>query len=175
MAERLISDLIKGLPSDEFAERAILGAMLLENHYVNQVFSEIGSDDFYKESHKIIAAAIDNLVNNGKAADTVTVSGYIKKKNELKFAGGYEYINSLIDGIPENLNIEDYVKIVKDQSSLRKIIITSLGVIQKGVNQKADTDNILNELQEDIIRISQSRVLAGFLPTKDLVTDTRDT
>lgn len=172
MADRLTHDLIKALPSDEFAERAVLGAMLLDNSYVNQVFSALSSDDFYAEAHKIIAAAIDNLVNNGKAADTVTVSSYIKKKNELKFVGGYEYINSLVDGIPDNINIEEYIKIVKDQSSLRKIIITSLGVIQKGIGQKAETEIILNELQEDIIKISKSRITGGFISPKILIPET---
>ncbi|MCK4835515.1 MAG: replicative DNA helicase [Candidatus Aminicenantes bacterium] len=172
MPNRLTPDLNKALPFDEFAERAILGAMLIDNRYVNEVFSSINSDDFYSESHKSVAAAIDNLVNKGQGADTVTVSGYLKKKDELKFAGGYEYINSLIDGIPENINLGEYIKVVRDQSALRKIIITSMGVIQKGVDQKADTESILNELQEDIIKISGSRVLGGFLSTKELVPET---
>ena len=172
MPDRITPDLNQALPFDEFAERAVLGAMLLDNRYANEVFSAVNSDDFYRESHKNIAAAIDNLVNKGKAADTVTISGYLKKKNELKFAGGYDFINSLIDGIPENINISEYIKIVRDQAALRKIILTSLGVIQKGVNHKADTESILNELQEDIIKISKSRVMGGFHSTTDLVPET---
>lgn len=174
MPDSLTSDLTKALPHDEFAERAVLGAMLIDNRYVNEVFSSINSDDFYSASHKTVAAAIDNLVNKGKGADTVTVSGYLKKRKELKFAGGYEYINSLIDGIPENINLVEYIKIVKDQSALRKIIITSMGVIQKGVDQKADSESIINELQEDIIKISRSRVLGGFMSTQELIPETVD-
>ncbi len=50
--------------------------------------------------------------------------------------------------------------------------MTSLGVIQKGVNHKADTESILNELQEDIIKISKNRVMGGFHSTTDLVPET---
>lgn len=168
----ITSDLNKALPHDEFAERAIIGAMLIDNKYVNEVFSKINSEDFYRDSHKTIVAAIKNLIENGGSADTVTVSGYLDKKKELKFVGGYDYLNSLIDGIPENLNIEEYIEIVMDRSALRKIIITSMGVIQKGVEQKVDTEAILNELQEDIIKISDDRDKDGFHSTAKLVPET---
>lgn len=172
MQEGAATEFDKALPHDEFAERAILGAMLIDNKYVNEVFSEITSEDFYRDAHKNIAAAIDFLVNKGDAADIVTIAGHLKKKNELKFVGGYEYINSLIDGIPENLNIGQYVKIVKDRGALRRIILLSMGVIRKGVEEKADTESILNELQEDIIKVSESRVKEGFHACGDLVPQT---
>lgn len=72
MPDRITPDLNQTLPFDEFAERAVLGAMLLDNRYANEVFSAVNSDDFYRESHKNIAAAINNLVNKGKAADTLS-------------------------------------------------------------------------------------------------------
>ncbi len=172
MADNLNSDLDKALPNDEFAERAILGAMLIDNNYANEVFSQISSEDFYREAHKLISTAIDFLVNNGGVADIVTVSGHLKKKNEIKFVGGYEYINSLIDGIPANLIIGEYVKIVKDRASLRKVILTSMGVIKKGVEANADTESLLNELQEDIIKISEDRVKAGFHASSVVVPET---
>ncbi len=165
------SDLIKALPHDEFAERAILGAMLINNKYSNIVFSKIDSEDFYRDSHKTIAQAIKRLVEKGKPADTVTICGYLEKGKELKFVGGYDYLNSLIDGIPDNINIEEYVDTVKDRSALRKIIVASLGVVQKGVDHQADTTAILSELQEDIIKISDQRDKEGFHSSKELVPD----
>jgi replicative DNA helicase len=172
MQESVTTDFSKALPHDEFAERAILGAMLIDNKYANEVFSEITSGDFYRDAHKNIAAVVDYLTNSGSTADIVTVAGHLKKKKELKFVGGYEYINSLIDGIPENVNIAEYIKIVKDRAALRRIILTSMGVIRKGVEEKAETESILNELQEDIIKISESRQKEGFHSCKELVPQT---
>lgn len=168
------SDFNLVLPSDEFAERALLGSMLIDNRYTNEVFSDLSSEDFYSASNKKIASAISYLVNKGEHIDIITISEYLKRKKELKFVGGYDYINSLTDGIPQNLNISEYIKIVKDRSSLRKIIITSMGVIQKGVENKTETENILNELQEDIIKISESRIKRGFLSSGELIQGTLD-
>ncbi len=166
------SEIKKALPSDEFAERAILGAMLINNKYANEVFSEIHSEDFYRNSHQKIAAAIDFLINKGEAADIVTIAGYLDKKGELKYAGGFEYINSLIDGIPESLNIAEYVKSVKDRSVLRQIVKTSMGIAKKGVEEAVDSESILEELQGDILKISGNSTKGGFHPATEVVPDT---
>lgn len=163
------AELIKTLPHDEIAERAILGAMLYDNKYVNEVFSTIGVDDFYRDSHRLIASAISNLLNDGKRVDIVTIASHLEKSKELKFAGGHSYISSLADDVPENVEIGEYVRIVKDRSALRKIITTSMQIIQRSVESSADTDSILNELQEDIIKISEHRIRKGFSPTAELV------
>lgn len=169
-----ITDLNQALPHDGFAERALLGAMLIDNNYANEVFSQINSDDFYRDSHKIIAAAIDNLVNHGGSADIVTVSGYLEKSKELKFVGGFEYLSSLLDGVPESINIEEYIEEVKDRSALRKIILTSLGVIKSGTEPKADTREILTRLQEDLIKIADTEIQRGFSDSADVIRETME-
>jgi replicative DNA helicase len=162
------------LPHDEIAEKALLGAMLVDNRYVNQVFSEIASEDFFHESHILVAQAVLQLVNGGSVADIITVSSLLEKKKKLQFVGGHAFVTSLVDDIPENLDIQEYVKIVKDRSTLRKIILTSRGIIQKGVEPAADTVSLLNEMQEDIIKISEDRVKRGFVPTAEMVPEAMD-
>ncbi len=162
-------DLKKALPHDEIAEKALLGAMLLDNRYVNQVFSEISSDDFFRDTHHVIASAILHLVNSNSRADIITVASHLEKTSELKFVGGHASISSLVDDIPENLDIKEYIKIVQDRSMLRKIIVTSMGIIQKGVEPTADTIGLLNEIQEDIYKISGEKIKKGFFATSELV------
>jgi replicative DNA helicase len=137
----------KTLPHDEIAEKALLGAMLIDNRYVNEVYSHVSSEDFFFDSHRTIASAVFNLVNSNQTADIITVSSYLEKQKELKFVGGHSFIATLIDDIPENLDIGDYVKIVKDRSALRRIILTSNQIIQKGGEPSADADTLINEIQ----------------------------
>lgn len=168
------SELKQALPHDGFAERAILGAMLIDNKYIDEVFSEINSGDFYRDSHKLIAAAIDNLVNNGGSADIVTVAGHLDKNQELKFVGGYEYLSSLLNGVPETLNIEEYVEVVKDRSALRRLMLASMGVVKSGGEPKADTRDILTKLQEDLNKIADVEIQAGFAPSSDIIPETME-
>ena len=157
------------LPHDEIAEKALLGAMLVDNRYVNQVFSEISSDDFFRDSHILIAQAVLQLANAGSAVDIITVSSLLEKRKKLQFVGGHAFVTSLVDDIPENLDIKEYVGIVKDRSTLRKIIMASRGIIQKGVDPAADTISLLNEMQEEIIKIAENREKKGFKSTAEMV------
>ena len=166
------SEFTKALPHDAFAEKAVLGAMLLDNKYANLVFSEINSEDFYRDSHKLIAAAIDKLVNSSTAADIITVGGLLDKNKDLKFVGGYEYLSSLLDGIPENINLEEYVQAVKDRSTLRKLMMASMGVIKNSTEPKAETRDILTRLQEDLIKIAGTEIHSGFAPSAEIVSET---
>ena len=168
------SEIKQALPHDGFAERAILGAMLIDNKYINEVFSEINSDDFYRDSHKIIAAAIDKLVNSSSSVDIVTVAGHLNKSKELKFVGGVEYLSSLLDGVPENINVEEYIRVVKDRSSLRRLMKASMEVIKTGSEPHSDTKDILNQLQEDIIKIADIEIQKGFAPASVIVPETME-
>jgi len=160
------------LPHDGFAEKAILGAMLVDNKYASEVFSELNSDDFYRDANKLIAAVINKLVDSGNIADIVTVAGILDKNHELKFVGGYEYLSSLLDGVPDNLSIESYVRIVKDRSSLRKLMMASMGVVKSGSEARADTKDILTRLQEDIIKIADIEIRSGFASAQEVVDET---
>ena len=164
----------QALPHDGFAERALLGAMLIDNHYTNLVFEKVNSDDFYRDSHKIIASAISRLVDNGGTADIVTVAGYLENTKELKFVGGYEYLSSLLDGVPDNLNVDEYIAVVRDRSALRKLILTSMGVIKSGTEPRADTTDILSQLQDDIIKIADAEIRTGFSPSDIVVQETME-
>ncbi len=159
------------LPSSEHAEKAVLGAMFIDNRYIDEVFKEINSDDFHRASHKSIASAIYRIYDEGSKADTLTVGEYLGKE-ELKFAGGYSYLNALTDGIPENFDITEYIKIVKDRSTLRKIINTSTEVISSGLEPKAEIQSILAKLQEDIIKIAGTEISEGFKPSDIIVNET---
>lgn len=148
--------------------------MLIDNNYINEIFSQINSDDFYRDSHKTIAAALNKLIDGGGHADIVTLAGLLEKNKELKFVGGIEYLSSLLDGIPDKINIEEYVAEVKDRSSLRRIILTSLGVVKSGAAPGADTKEILTKLQEDLIKIADTEIQAGFSPSPTVVEETMD-
>lgn len=167
-----MSEFIDSLPHDDFSEKAVLGLLLLDNSYINKVLQRINSDDFFSESHRSIAAAIISLINDNTAADTITVSEYLKSNNKLKIVGGYEYIESLVDSIPKNINIEHYVNSIKEKTTLRKIISTSNQTIEDTHQPKADFKDILTKLQERIIIISESETITDLKPTTETVPDT---
>jgi replicative DNA helicase len=167
-----VKELIDSLPHDDFSEKAVLGILLLDNSYFNEVLKNIQPDDFFSEAHRSIASAVTHLLNKNQAADTITVSEYLKANQKLKIAGGYEYIESLVDSVPKNINIKYYIDSIKEKSTLRKIIATSAKTIQDTREPQAQTTDILSRLQERLINIAESGIVTDLKPTNETVPQT---
>src|SRR5579872_831361 len=78
----------KTLPAHIDAERAVLGALLLNDEYIGSVGEIIVSDDFYTIAHKLIFQAIIDLSQKHKRIDIVTLQNELVKRDELESAGG---------------------------------------------------------------------------------------
>src|SRR6266404_2318006 len=90
----------KTLPAHVDAERAVLGALLLNDEYITTISEIIVPDDFYNSAHKIIYQAIVDLGQKHKRIDIVTLQDALTKKDQLDAAGGIIYLVSLQEDIP---------------------------------------------------------------------------
>jgi len=90
------------------AEKTVLGGILLNNKNLNVVLSLVTPNDFYKEANRIILEKIISLVDKGMPVDLVTLNEELQKAGLLDEVGGASYISSLLDGVPQSLNIEYY-------------------------------------------------------------------
>ena len=105
----------RGLPASIEAERAILGAILLDNFAYNQAAESLHAEDFSLDSHRRIYLRMMELAETGRPIDFVTLTEQLGQHKEIEAVGGVVYVTSLTDGLPRVKNIEQYVKIVKDK------------------------------------------------------------
>jgi replicative DNA helicase len=74
---------------DETAERALLGAMLLEERAINAA-SKLSPEDFYLKSHQEILIAIRRLYAQDSGVDYITVCGELaKRKPSIPWGEGH--------------------------------------------------------------------------------------
>lgn len=114
------------LPHDEEAERAVLGAVLMDGVLFYQAVLE--AEDFYLKDHRAIWRAYERVSteSGADAIDTVTLrDALLRGGSRLEDVGGPAYLSALVDGLPRFSNIEHYVRIVKDKSLLRRMIEAS--------------------------------------------------
>lgn len=134
------------------AERAILGAILLDNSCWWQMETLL-PEDFHLHSHRVIYKRMNDLIGDGKAIDFVTLTEVLGQHREIEVVGGVAYVTSLTDGLPRVKNIEQYVNIVKEKSSLRALIKISQAAIQGAYENEpaeqliAETDRRICEIQ----------------------------
>src|SRR3990172_10120384 len=154
----------KTLPAHSDAERAVLGALLLNDEYISTVAEIIVPDDFYSHAHKIIYQAIIDLSQKHKRIDIVTLQDELTKKDLLEAAGGIMYLLTLQEDIPSVGLIVQHATIIKEKSVLRQLITSAATIITNCYTQDQDSiDAVLDDAEKIIFNISNKRSSNSFI------------
>src|SRR5277367_3232252 len=157
------------MPQNVDAERSILGAILLDNHAFNEAAEHLKPEDFSLDSHRRIYSRMMDLAESSRPIDVITLPEELDQNKDLDAVGGYPYISSLLDGVPDRPSIEHYVRIVRDKSILRGLISVAQSAIGKASEQADPADEILNDAEAAIFGLSEKRIGKGFQGIKEIV------
>jgi len=160
-----------GLPANVDAEKTILGAILLDNAAHAEAAEHINPDDFSLDSHRRIFLRMSELVDTGRAVDIVTLSNELSRYKEVEAVGGVAYLASLTEGLPRRPVIEDYIRIVKDKSLLRRLMGICSAAIAKAADQSQATIGVLDETESQLLEVSQAGLTQGLQPIDIIVRD----
>jgi len=176
MARELKTDtteMIEKLPPQATgAERAVLGGILLEPEAATKAIEVVTPEAFYHPAHARIYRAMIALFTRHEPIDVMTLSEEMRKSGDLDSAGGVAFLTELVDSVPSAANIEHYAKIVLDKHILRQLINASSDIARECYRAETDASSILDEAEQKIFRVSESRVSAGFSHIKEIVTET---
>jgi len=111
------------LPHSDEAERAILGGVILsKTGTLAKVAAIVCGNDFYREKHRIIFAACNELEERGLPIDLITLRDELDRMGRVEAVGGMAYVSSFIDGTARSANVEYYARIVKEKADRRAVI-----------------------------------------------------
>src|SRR6478609_4514899 len=159
----------KGLPANIDAEKFVLGAILLDDSNFIQVASFLDVEDFSLEKHRRIFLRMRDLADRGERVDRVTVANELMKQNQLESVDGLSYLVSLDDGLPQIFALESYVKIVKDKSTLRRIVFASQKLIDRCIIGQEEPEEILAGAEETILKLGESRARDTLVNTEQIL------
>ena len=111
-------------PHDIEAEQAVLGSMLTDKDAVMLAIEKLRPKDFYRDDNKSIYEAMKNLYDKAQPIDILTVNSELESMNLSEKIGGMEYIALLPEKVPTTANVEKYIQIVQEKSTLRELIKT---------------------------------------------------
>ncbi len=158
-----------GLPANVDAERTILGAILLDNAAHAEAAEFLKSDDFSLDSHRRIFLRMSELVDSGRTVDIVTLANELARYKEVEAVGGVAYLASLTEGLPRRPVIEDYVRIVKDKSMLRRLMGICSAAIAKAADQSQDAIGVLDETESQLLEVGQDGLNQGLQPIESII------
>lgn len=162
-------------PQNIEAEQSVLGAILIENTALYKAIEIIGIDDFYKEAHKKIFLSMIELSEKNEAIDLVTLTEYLRKRNELDSVGGATYLSLLANTVPTAANIKYHSKIIYEKALLRNLINTATEIVSYGYENSRDIEELLDYAENAIFRISEKKIRPSFSAIKDIIKDSFET
>jgi len=159
-------------PQNQDAERAILGAVMLDRDALGIALETIEPEDFYRPEHRTIFLVMSDLYENDRAIDGITVAEELEKRNALRKVGGNDYLADILAGTATAANVTHHARIVRVKSILRRLITASGEIAGDAFEASEETDNILDTAQTKIYNIAENRQTQAFFSVKDVVPET---
>ena len=155
------------------AQQGVLGCALLSpNECIGECVEKLkdeGKETFYDLRHQTIYEELVEMFNTREPVDIITVQQRLKNKQLLEQVGGIAYLTQLQDAVPSAANLSYYLEIVREKYLLRKMITTCTEVVGRVYDYEGEVDALLDEVERDVLKISESRGQSNVLGVKDLV------
>jgi len=148
-------DFSRGMPASPEAERTILGAILLAGVTIYAGELDILKVEMFSSvAHRHIYRAMLNLANDDIPIDMITLTEELNRGCLLPVVGGVEYVSSLIDGVPDRLSIESYVKSVQNSAQLRATINICQLAIANAVQHSDSAKDVIARLEQEVLTLN---------------------
>lgn len=160
---------IKTAPNSKESEMMVLGCCLTSINSLNVAADSLDESDFYYTEHKKIFKVIKEAYKKDKPADVHIISEELRRQNTLEEIGNIGYLTTLAQYAGTSAYVEEYVQIVKDKSTLRKMLNAS-DIIEKNIlEEPEDVKTALDDAQNLFFQISQNINFHQHLLVKDIL------
>lgn len=168
-------EVIKRLPPHNVeAERAVIGAMMLNADAIMVCSELLTSDEFYQQQYGIIFDALVEMYKDGVGADLVTLQNKLREKEVTPELYSVEYLGELLASVPTSANVKFYAEIVHEKAVLRRLIRVSEHVTKDCYMDSQPLEDILEDTEKSVFDVIQQRGGSEFEPIRDVVLRTLD-
>lgn len=129
------------VPYNPQAERACLGSAFLSRDCLFTVLSELNEEDFYEARNQILYHVIKTLTAQKVNVDVLTVTEELVNIKKLEEVGGVEYLKECSDSMVALSSLDFYISIVRDQSTLRHMLLAIRDIDHKYLNSEIENVN----------------------------------
>jgi replicative DNA helicase len=166
---------IKVPPQNLDAERAVLGAMMIDEEAIGVAIEHIDASYFYETSHQKIFNSIIQLYSDRRNVDLITLSDQLKTQGLVDSVGGVGYLTQLVDHVPSSANVRHYANIVKEKGVQRKLIKNATEIISRSYTVGVDVDELVDSAEQLIFEIATARQKQEAAHIKDIIKNTMET
>jgi replicative DNA helicase len=150
-------------PAAPDAERALLGAALINPNVINEVGAKLEPDDFYITKHGDIFVAMQELMRKREPVDIVTVRSQLGEHPSVDGS----FLADLMNAVPGVPHVESYVNRIKNAARKRSIIQAAGEISSIGYDEPDSVTAEENAKQTLLRALDQDRSSQRILSPKD--------
>lgn len=140
-------------PHNLEAEESVLGSMIISHQAAAQALDVLSAEDFYKESHRSIYKALQDLYAGGSTTDHVVLAEELKRRGQLESVGDRAYLLLLSDTTPNPHNVKYYASIVRDMAFRRSLIDIGYDISSFGFRSGDEFDDLYDQAEQELYNL----------------------
>ena len=164
-----MSEDFRRLPHDLAAEQSVLGAVFIAPDTIISLADELVPNDFYKPANKIVFKTMLSLFKKGEPIDATTMVSALTNQGKIKEIGGINYVVELVNSTPTSKNVEHYAKLVKEKSTLRRVIADLSDSLSSAYQGNVSISDIIAQTEKSMLNISNQNTGTGFRNVADIL------
>lgn len=149
-------DELKAPPHAIEAEQAVLAGLLLVDHAYDDVAERLSSDDFYREDHRLIYRAVEDLHRTGQPCDAITVTEWFEANGVAERIDGGQYLVQLSTGMSA-ANIRAYAEIVREKSIRRALIQAAMDIASRAYDGTGELHDLVEHAEQSLSKVADTR------------------
>lgn len=160
-------------PNEIEVEKAVLGAMLIDNDSISRVVEALGDESaFYNSVHRKVYKAILTLFERGEPADQVTVSEELARDGALESVGGAATVAALASEMATAVNAEYHAKIVLEAALRRRLIDSATQTVEESYQKTEDIREVIDRAEQRIFSIAEKELGKGVVALSSVLNET---
>ncbi|MDR1979832.1 MAG: replicative DNA helicase [Synergistaceae bacterium] len=156
-------------PQNTGAERAILGACLLEQEALGNAVENLTPEDFYDLNHRAAFEVMVEMFAANRPVEMVTFSEELMRRGLFEKLGGQPFFASVVAEVPTTANVEFHASIVREKSVRRRLIEAGNHIVRLGYATDIENAMALDEAERAVFEITQNNNKVDFKPVRDIL------
>jgi replicative DNA helicase len=158
---------LRAIPADHEAERAVLGAVLLDHEALYKVQDKLRAASFDLPRHRILYDALCELVEANQSVTLITLRSHLERAQQLEAVGGVAFLSEIADSVFTAAHIEHHARIVREKAIGRALIRSCESLARQGYEGAQPMSDLLEEAERQILAISAGHAESGFTTMKE--------
>ena len=143
-------------PQNTGAERAVLGACLLEQEALNNTIDILSPEDFYDLNHRAAFEVMSDMFQANRPVELVTFGEELMKRGLYEKLGGQPFFASIVAEVPTTANVEYHASIVLEKAVRRRLIEAGNQIVRLGYAADVESRMALDEAERAVFEVSQN-------------------